>query len=194
MLYLNQNEYGHIPYMHGTDQGGAPVERRNVGTSGCGLCSLCMVVDHLTMKQLDLTECVRLSEKYGANHVLGTDMSILGPIVANMFDLDFKETRDRDEMLEHLRKGGEVIAKVANEKKDGTVGLFTYRRHYIVLLSVEDQEICILDPSLEEGKFEKDGREGKVRLKEFFVYCPVDTLMEEVVQDGFCFYLFKRKL
>ena len=48
MLYINQNDYAHVPYQHDMANGGAPVERRNVGSSGCGLCCSCMVVEHLT--------------------------------------------------------------------------------------------------------------------------------------------------
>ena len=45
MLYVNQLEYRDIPYQHNMAHGGAPEDRRNVATSGCGLCSACMIVD-----------------------------------------------------------------------------------------------------------------------------------------------------
>lgn len=192
MLYLNQTKYRHVPYNHNTDNGGPPPERRNVATSGCGLCTACMIVDHLTDKTLLIEDCVKLSEESGANHGLGTDMEILGPIVADMFDLDFSMTDDLDEMLEHLRKGGEAAALVCGDR-DGEVGLFTYRRHFITLVSADESDICILDPALKDGKFEEPGREGKVRVNAPFIYCPADTLMHETATHAPKFYLFKRK-
>ncbi len=190
MLYLNQLEYGHIKYYHNVDNGG-PVEGRDtVRSSGCGLCSLCMIVDHLTLESLSIEECVKMSESSGANHAAGTDMKILGPIIAEKFNLDLKTTTDKAEMIAHLQGGGEIIAHVGN-KGEGKPGLFTARGHYITLISVNGDEVCILDPSYKEGKFDTDDRKGKVRVVAPFVYCPVDTLMGEIIKLGF--YMFKRK-
>ena len=45
MRYLNQLDYRHVPFYHNASGGGVPEDRRNVATSGCGLCSMCMTVD-----------------------------------------------------------------------------------------------------------------------------------------------------
>ena len=60
MLYLNQRNFYDVPYNHDVDFGGAPEERRNVGTSGCGICCMSMVVNHLTGKDFPVKDCVRL--------------------------------------------------------------------------------------------------------------------------------------
>ena len=52
MLYLNQLDYSHIPYYHNAKNGGPPEGRNNVGTSGCGLCCACMMIEHLTPNHL----------------------------------------------------------------------------------------------------------------------------------------------
>ena len=135
MLYLNQNDYGHVPYMHNTDAGGAPPERRNVGTSGCGLCCTCMAVEHLTVQTLPLEECVRMSEESGANHRAGTDMVILGPLVAERFGLEYRWTTDMQEMLDCLHGGGQVVVNVRAEA-DGT-GIFTNTRHYVLAVGAD---------------------------------------------------------
>lgn len=49
MLYLNQLDHRGVPYRHNVKNGGVPPERQNVATSGCGLCSMCMIVDQLTV-------------------------------------------------------------------------------------------------------------------------------------------------
>ena len=93
MVYLNQKGYPHIHYMHGTSTGGVPKKYRNVGTSGCGLCSACMMVDRLTAKKLPLEEAVRLSEENGCNTLPGTRMRYLGPILAEKYNLTFAKSK-----------------------------------------------------------------------------------------------------
>ncbi len=192
MLYLNQLDYRHIPYNHNVNHGGVPEERRNCATSGCGLCSLCMVVDHLTTKHLDLEECVRLSEENGANHAIGTDMKILAPIVAKMFDLELNMTNSVEELVEHLRCGGEAIVHVS--VREGRISLFTKGGHYMVILSTDGKEVCILDPSYTDTKFEEEGRREKVRVNAPFVYCSLEDIMIQTDNRDPGFYLFKRKV
>ena len=192
MLYLNQLKYRHLKYNHNVKNGGVPEERRCVATSGCGLCSLCMIVDHLTTQTLGLEECVKLSENSGANHGLGTDLRILSPIIAEKFNLDFSVTSDKKELIKHLEAGGEA-AEILIGDHDGKIGLFSNRRHYITLVSVDEEQVCILDPSYTETKFDDPSRQGRVRVSEPFIYCHVDELMKEADKNVPYFYLFKRK-
>ena len=190
MLYLNQLQYKHIPYQHNMANGGAPEERRNVGTSGCGLCSACMVVDALTDKKLDLVDCVRLSEENGANLSLGTDMNVLGPVLAEKFGLVYSKTEKLDEAIAHLQKGGMIISHVNHP--DGKPGLFTMRSHYIVLVSTDGEDFCILDPSYAEGKFDIPERVGKVNCDNApYLYCNVNILHGETKSSRY--HLFARK-
>ena len=191
MLYLNQREYRHIPYMHDLDNGGAPEERRNVGTSGCGLCAMCMIVDHLTAESLALEECVRLSEENGANRKPGTSLSILGPVIADMFDLDFSITGSVEEMVAYVRAGGEVAVNV-KRKEDGTPGIFTARGHWILVISTDGKEVCILDPNYAPGKFREYEEQGLIRVKEPFLYCSLETLHAETRNET-PYYMFSRK-
>ena len=188
MLYLNQLDYAHVPYFHNTDNGGPPEGRISVKTSGCGLCCACMIVEHLTTHSLSIEDCVRLSESTGANHGIGTDMKILAPVISDMFGLEFSHTTDREEMIRHLQSGGEIIAHVGC--KGDKPGLFTKRGHYITVISVDRNEVCILDPSYSETKFETEDRRGRVRINAPFIYCTIDTLMGEIKGNGF--YMFKR--
>lgn len=192
MLYICQLDYRHIPYVHNTDKGGVPSERQNIATSGCGLCSACMIVDHLTTKTLSLEEAVQLSESNGANRWIGTSMKVLAPILGQQFDLEVAMSSDPEEMVRHLQAGGEIIVHV--RKGDREVGLFTNGGHYMVIVSTDGKEVCILDPGYKEGKFDIEGRRGKVRVDQApFLYCSIETLMEEVRKDGPAFYMFKRK-
>ena len=94
--------------------------------------------------------------------------------------------------MEHLRNGGEVIANVSNDR-EGAVSVFTNRGHYILVVSVEGNRVCILDPSYTEEKFATDNARGKVVVDAPFVYCDIDLLMEEASNRNPGFFLFKRK-
>ena len=190
MLYVNQLEHPDMPYQHNMARGGAPEERRNVATSGCGLCCACMIVDGLTDKSLPLEECVRLSEDNAANLCLGTNMTVLGPILAEKFDLEYSTTENLEEAIAHLQNGGQIICLVGHP--EGQPGLFTMRSHYITLVSTDGKEFCILDPSYKEGKFDIPERVGKVDCSRYpYLYCDVNTVHAETTEEKY--YMFKRK-
>lgn len=178
MFYLNQREYSHIPYMHDLDHGGAAEKLRNLGTSGCGLCCACMVVEHLTGKTLELIQCIRLSEESGANHCPGCDMSILGPAVAEQFGLTYRRCGDVDTLIAHLRSGGEAVALVCRQE-DGSPGIFTGWAHYMLLTACNDNVVTILDPNYAKGKFQAQEEAGLIRVEEPFLYCDLATLVAE---------------
>lgn len=192
MLYLRQYDHYHIPYQHSTEYGGAPEDRRNVGAAGCGLCCICMMVEHLTAKYLPIRECVRLSESTGANGGRGTRIHVLGPIVAKMYGLNYRTTNDITELLAHLRDGGEAIANVGGDR-EGHIGLFSHKGHFILVTSGNEEEVCVMDPSYKEEKFKEEGRIGKVRIEKPFIYCSAQALAEDVANRDPAFYLFSKK-
>ena len=89
MKYVNQLEYAHLPYPTKIKMANIPEEKKKttVRSSGCGLCCACMTVDLLTDKSLDIEECVRIAEECGANHSVGTNMTVLAPVIAEKFGL-----------------------------------------------------------------------------------------------------------
>lgn len=192
MLYLNQLDYRHIHYEHNVNNGGVPQERRNVATSGCGICSACMVVDHLTNDHLSIEECIRLAYKAGANCNVGTRMLILGPALADRFHLNFKGTKDMDEVKACLQNGGRVVINVAGNHDD-YVGLYSHIGHYILAIAYDGKELCILDPAYKEGKYEKEPNQGKVRVDYPFTYCDPQCIIDDTQNRETPFYLFWRK-
>ncbi len=192
MLYINQKEYPHTPYNHNMGHGGVPEERRCIATSGCGICCACMIVEHLSTQSLSVEQCVRLSEENGANLNMGTSMRVLGPVIADMFGLEYRRTDSIEELLEHLRCGGEAIAEVAGDRNEH-IGLFSDKAHYITVVSADKNELCILDPAYVAGKFDREGRRGKVREDIPFLYCADDVLADDTDKERAPFYLFKRR-
>ena len=194
MLYLNQLEYRHIPYQHNMAFGGAPEERRNVATSGCGLCCTAMVVDHLTAHSLPLPDCAALAEESGANLYPGVDLTVFGPVVGEKFGLEYSRTHEREKVAAHLRAGGEAVVMVGNSEEEGRLGLFTQRKHYLLLLSIDEKdEVCFLDPAFVKGeKYDVPEHRDKVRVDFPFLYCSLDLLMGESLNCKPRFSLFKR--
>ena len=124
MKYINQLEHRDIPYEHNLDHGGVPEEKRNVAAAGCGPSCLCMMVDALTLSTYELTDCLKLSNEVGANREIGTSLKILGPVVAERFNLNYGETSDLNELKAHLAKGGLAIANSGGDR-EGYTGVFT---------------------------------------------------------------------
>ena len=179
MLYINQREYPETPFPNNLE-GGCPPEKQNIAKAGCGICSACMVVDHLTAKSLTLEECVQMAMD-----------AKLGPALAEKFGLKFSYTSKKEEMLAHLRKGGRVIVNVAN-RPDGTAGLFTKGGHYMVLISADGERICFLDPNYHES-YDEGGLKEKVdSTKAPFLYCDADLMEYETENREIKYYLFER--
>ena len=174
MRYVNQLEYPHLPYPPKLKRAEVPEEKKKttVKSSGCGLCCACMTVDLLTDKSLDIEECIRISEECGANHGVGTDMSILGRVIAEKFGL-----------IAHV-----VIPEGA------PIGLFTKSGHYILLISTDGEEFCILDPSWSPEKYKIPERVGKVNEDNYpYLYCDVRTVDSETKPGRTKYHLFARK-
>ena len=195
MRYINQFNYRHVPYPTRTKVENATEEQRNttVSQSGCGLCCVCMMVDLLTDTTLEIEECVKISQDCIANHSVGTDMSILAPVIAEKYNLDYRNTDDMKEAIAHLQRGGQIVAHVGVPEGQ-EIGLFTKGGHYISLIGTDGESFCILDPSYKPGKFDVPERAGKVNDAHApFLYCNVKTLDAEGRIGQPTYHLFSRK-
>ena len=91
--YYNQNDYPEIPYGDGS-----------IETSGCGLCSCCMVVENMTEHTFTPAEAAKLAYECGACDETGTEISILAPAVCKKFGLTYELTCDHGKMLQFLQQ------------------------------------------------------------------------------------------
>ena len=193
MKHINQRRYSYIPYPQLMDEPDNPYGKKaSVKGGGCGLCCACMVVNQLTTEKFSVRESTALSMAVGGNHGDGTDMKIFGPAVAEKFNLDFSMTDDIREAIDALRNGGRVIALVS-ARYPGNKGIFTWGGHYITLIAADEDEICILDPYWETGKFNKWIKEGLVRVDGKFVYTTPEVLEGERKPDRIGYFIFRRK-
>lgn len=193
MLYLNQLDYPDLYYPTNIkEEGGLGEGKNNVKTAGCGLCSLCMVVENSTLHKFPLEDCLQLSLELKANLDPGTDLKILAPAVAEKFDLDYAATSDESVLLEHLRSGGMAIANTGGDR-EGYNAVFSHGGHYIVLVSCKGNRVCVLDPSQKEDKFETPERSPKVEVKGNFIYTDISVLTADTANRTPSYYLFARK-
>jgi len=198
MKYVNQLDYPDRLYTTRFELEGEEYEKGKLTTvrsSGCGLCAAVMVADRLIPNNsFDLTRALRLSYDTKANHKIGTDYKIFAPAFAEQLNLTLEVTDDTERLRACLRTGGAAVIHVRGDR-DGYVGVFTHRAHYITAINEEpDGRIAILDPSYKPGKFDEEGRIGKVEVKENeLLVCEMQVLAEDAAFHERSFYLFQRK-
>ncbi len=191
MIYINQLERKEIPFEHDLDNGGAG-EYSNVAAAGCGPCSVCMVINNMTMDTPSLEEIINLVYEAKANREPGTDMKLLAPLVAERFNLDYKSTDNIGELIAHLQNGGMAVANVGGDR-EGHIGVFSHGGHYIAVIGFVNGELCILDPSYKTDKFNEDGRRGLIREIPPYLYCAPEVLVRDTENRTPGYYLFSRK-
>lgn len=196
MRYICQLDYPDVPYRTRTDTPDDEYgQNTTVRSSGCGLCSAIMVADRLLFDyKFDLDDALALAFESGANHATGTDYSLYAPAFAEKFSFRYEKTDDPQRLRECLREGGAAVAHVAEPKDKSYIGVFTHGGHFIAVISEEaDGRFCILDPSLKEGKFDEDGRRGKVEVKGHLCFCTEEVLQADTnARAGRRYHLFWR--
>lgn len=198
MKYINQKEYPDWLYVTRVDLDGEEQERgktTTVASSGCGLCSAIMVADRLLVNPgFDLREALKLSYDVGANREIGTDYEIYAPAFAEKMELEWEGSDDPERLRHCLRTGGAAVANVGGNR-EGHTGVFSANGHYIVIVSEErDGQLAVMDPSYVEGKYEEDGRQGLVVMKNGVIaICDMQVLVDDTANRTPRFHLFWRK-
>ena len=198
MKYINQLEYPDTIYITNTKMEGEALEkgkRTTVKGSGCCLCSAVMVADRLIPNcDFDLKQAIDLSYEVKANYRYGTSYIRYAPAFAEKLGLRYEPAKTMEEVRNCLLTGGAAVALVAGDQPEH-VGLFSHNEHYVAVIGYEsDGRLVVLDPYLYDGKFEEQGREGRVELKYgVMALCNEQELAGDVVGRNYPYYLFWRK-
>lgn len=193
MQYWNQLKYEQMPYPTNVkDPDSDFAVHGDVRRAGCGLCSICMVVDRLCLTPLSLEECRDLSVSVGANQEIGTDMKILAPAVAERFGLRLQATDDLTQLIDCLHSGGAAVVNTGGDQGAYT-GTFSNGGHYIVAISESGGEFCLLDPSWTADKYQAEPRRSRVRQQGKWLYAPAAVLQRDAASRSPAYYLFNRK-
>jgi hypothetical protein len=194
MYYVNQLGYPHIEYIHNVENGGVHEHRRNIATSGCGLCSACMVVGNLTETKPTVEEMRDLVYESGANGRVGSRLRILGPAMAEKYGLVYDYTNDPEKMLDCLSRGGLAVANVAGDR-EGYKGLFSYTGHYVVIMKAEGTLLCVADPAYRYGKYDTEENRPRIsRIEVPLVWAELKYMEEDVAPRDIHYYLFYKKV
>ena len=198
MKYINQLDYPDRLYVTRKNLEGEEREKgkfTTVRSSGCGLCAAIMAVDRLLPNStFDLQVALRLAYDTNSNHQVGTDYKIYAPALAEKLDLTLEVTDDPERLRFCLQTGGAAVVHSRGDR-DGYIGVFTHKGHYVTAIGVEpDGRIAILDPSYKPGKFDEEGRQGKVEIKNGeLLVCDIQVLVDDADYRVNSFYLFWRK-
>ncbi len=198
MKYINQLDYPDKPYITRVKLEGEEKEKgtkTTVKTSACGLCSAIMIADRLVPNcQFDIDDAIQLSYESGGNSYIGTNYKLFGPAFAKKFDLIYETTSDVKKLKDWLKTGGVAVANVGGDR-EGYTGVFSHSGHYVMINNLEDDNrVAILDPSYWEGKYDEEGRKGKVEMKHGIIaVCDISVLQKDAENRNPSFHLFKRK-
>lgn len=197
MLYINQLDYPDWLYVTCTSMEEPICERgktTTVRTSGCGLCSAIMVADRLLVSHnFDLRAALRLSYDSNANALRGTDYKVFAPAFAAHMGFRYESSSDIEDLRRCLRTGGAAVAHIGGDR-EGHIGVFSRGGHYVAVINEEpDGRFAVLDPSYKENKFEVEGRQGKVELKNGVIaLCAPEVLIEDTANRSPSYHLFWR--
>lgn len=180
-----QLDYPHIKYPSLTSPNG------NIADNGCGVCCGSMVIESLCDLDFPVEVCALFAKESGAREGFGTDMSIFAPAIAKRFNLHVMKTVDTDEVLKFLQeKKGLVIANTAGNR-EGWIGVFSDSRHYVVAAGAQENTIEVWDPMYRPGRYDCEGRKGKVRMEGIKAFADFSVLVNDC--NGRPYYLFSKK-
>ena len=186
MEYINQLEYGFLPYPTtlSPEEESPQMPYPTAAKAGCGLACLCMLGEGLGGEKLSMEQCVELSVACGANRD-GTDLRKLGPIMAARWKLDYRESSELAELRQCLRAGGMAILNAGRHH-----GLFSEGGHFLLAVAERNGMLCILDPSYSKEKYAASHRIDAVRIEYPYVIASLDDVVRETQNRSPSYYLF----
>lgn len=151
-----------------------------VGTSGCGTTCAAMVVS--SCKEIIRPDTMSdISMENGYRGLEGTSDGLFS-YVSNRWGIEMKTLHSSFEAHQACKEGYFVVICCG-------AGLWTTGGHYILAVGANDTEIEIYDPYLYNGKFDKLGRQGKVRLEGISAWVEINTFKAN--SNAQRFYAFK---
>lgn len=149
---VNVGKYKGLTYYSQADKRWANKKYGNntMVNSGCGPTAAAMMVSSIKGEILPTT-MADLFVKYGyRSSNSGTYWSAM-KWIADVFDMELKETSNFNTMIDKLENNNYVIAICRN-------GLFTYGGHFIMISGIDGDNLKIYDPYLYNGKFNTSTR------------------------------------
>lgn len=152
MFYYNQNNYSGVDYSY---NGNA----KTVASSGCGVCSACMVLNNLYGKEMiSVPAMASYSKSVGARDNTGTNMNTLLKALSKKYSISYRTTSKNAELLAHLKSGGMAIINQGE-----AYNVFSTAGHFVVAYKIASGEtIRCLDPQLYANKYNSYDRPNRI--------------------------------
>ena len=156
LFYYNQLNYDNVPY---NKPNGA---KKSIATSGCGVCSPCIVFNTLAQKEIyTIKEMAQFSIKHGARTNDGTDeLTLLKELCKVNKNFSFETTNDINKLVKHLKSGGMAICN-----QGSAYNVFSNAGHYVVAYRLVDGNIQVVDPSNKSNKYDLYNRPQRIVKK-----------------------------
>ncbi len=161
-IYYNQadSRWANHPYT-------APgYENATCKTFGCGTTCAAMIVS--STKETITPDVMCDISKENGYRVPGGTSDGLFPYISNRWGIEMKRVYSSFEAHQACKEGYFVVIACGS-------GLWTTGGHFILAVGANDSEIEIYDPYLYNGKFDINGRQGKVRLEGVSAWVEINT-------------------
>ena len=152
---------------------------------------MAMIVSSMTDTIIGPEAMAAYAINCGARVNGGTDVTTLADNICKDYGLTYETTSDENQLLEHLRSGGLAIGNVGGNR-DGWMGVFSSAGHFIVISSCSGNTVLVCDPDLYPGKFNINGRAGKVAVDGDYCYCDISILTNDTANRSPAYWLFKK--
>lgn len=157
MYYYNQEHYNSVGYDNPNTK-----KKETIKTSGCGVCSSCMVFNNLAGKELyTVAQMAKFSLSHGCRDNYGTNVKkLLTELCKANKGFSFTTTTDENKLVSHLKKGGMAIANQGN-----VYNVFSTAGHFVVAYKMKGKNIQVLDPQMYSGKYDAYSRPKRIVKK-----------------------------
>ena len=155
-----------------------------IKSSGCGICSACVVVSNLSDTYIEPPKMAEYSVKKGYRiDGVGTSHSLY-PDIAKMYKLNCTKVCDINKAIECVKKGGMAVCSTSG----GENKLFSTGGHLFVMTGYNGQECEFYDTDLYSGKYNTAYRKSRCYLKGDLIY----VKPEEAKKHIRTYFLFER--
>ncbi len=175
-IYYNQmdSRWANHPYP-------APgYEDKTCGTSGCGTTCGAMIVS--SCRETITPDVMCDISRENGYRVPGGTADGLFSYIAKRWEIEMKTLHSSYEAYQACKEGYFVVICCAS-------GLWTTGGHFILAVGANDTDIEIYDPYLYNGKFDRPGRQGKVKLDGVSAWVEINTFKAN--SNAQRFYAFK---
>ena len=182
--YYNQLNYKHITYANKEHPAAT------IATSGCGVCSIAMVLSVFDIKK-QIETLANYSIKIGARVSTGTDMQLLSNRIAADYNLKLELSNSIGTLKNAIEHNLVAICNVGGDRV-GYKGIFSDSGHYIVVYGTHNGKAVVYDPYFYQNKYDKTYRQVVTVGKNNQLYCDFKYIEQDCSNRSPRYYIFSK--